>query len=79
MAMISSVQRRAAFAGKNTRAVSVRSRSTRAVQVSAIRGQYPDPEFCRAVLEAFPEQGIANVEEARVGCVWLGAGATFRA
>ncbi|KIY91753.1 hypothetical protein MNEG_16210 [Monoraphidium neglectum] len=28
--------------------------------------QWPDPTFTAAVLEAFPEQGLANVEEARV-------------
>lgn len=28
--------------------------------------QWPEPEFTAAVLEAFPDQGLANVEEARV-------------
>lgn len=28
--------------------------------------QYPDPEFCAETLAAFPDKGVANVEEARV-------------
>jgi hypothetical protein len=27
---------------------------------------YPDPDFIQMTKEAFPEKGIANVEEARV-------------
>ena len=32
------------------------------------RNMYPNPDFVKETLEAFPEQGVANVEEARV---WL--------
>ncbi len=32
----------------------------------AFERAWPDPEFIQEVEEAFPEQGIANVEEARV-------------
>ena len=28
---------------------------------------YPDPDFIQMTKEAFPDKGIANVEEARVG------------
>ena len=28
--------------------------------------EWPEPEFVKEVEEAFPDQGIANVEEARV-------------
>jgi hypothetical protein len=33
--------------------------------VSAFLREYPNPEFIAATLEAFPDKGIANVEEAR--------------
>ena len=32
----------------------------------AYHREWPEPEFIKEVEEAFPEQGIANVEEARV-------------
>lgn len=33
----------------------------------AFEREWPNPEFIKEVEEAFPDQGIANVEEARVG------------
>ena len=33
---------------------------------AADRQMYPNPDFVKETLEAFPEQGVANVEEARV-------------
>ena len=32
----------------------------------AFEREWPDPQFVAEVEEAFPDQGIANVEEARV-------------
>ena len=37
----------------------------------AFEREWPQPEFVREVEEAFPDQGIANVEEARVGSLTL--------
>lgn len=37
-----------------------------AVAARAYLAEYPDPEFIEATKEAFPDKGIANVEEARV-------------
>jgi hypothetical protein len=31
--------------------------------------EWPDPEFIAVTLENFPEKGVADVEEARVGCI----------
>lgn len=36
-------------------------------RVMAYEREWPDREFISEVEEAFPDQGIANVEEARVG------------
>lgn len=36
---------------------------------AATRHMYPNPDFVKETLEAFPEQGVANVEEARVRVV----------
>ena len=30
------------------------------------RYMYPHPDFIKETIEAFPDQGVANVEEARV-------------
>jgi len=35
-------------------------------RVMAFEREWPDPQFVAEVKEAFPDQGIANVEEARV-------------
>lgn len=35
-------------------------------RVMAFEREWPNPEFIEEVEESFPEQGIANVEEARV-------------
>ena len=35
-------------------------------QVSAFVREWPDQEFIKETLEAFPEKAVANVEEARV-------------
>mmetsp|Transcript_14762 Transcript_14762/g.36827 ORF Transcript_14762/g.36827 Transcript_14762/m.36827 type:complete len:226 (-) Transcript_14762:486-1163(-) len=66
--MAMGMKSRVAFAGRNVRAAPVarpvRARSS--VAVKAMIKQWPDPEFTKQVLAAFPDQGIANVEEARV-------------
>lgn len=41
--------------------------TARQVAVFAKVNQWPDPEFIKETLEAFPDKGIATVEEARVG------------
>lgn len=53
----------------NSRIVSAQRRmSVRVSRVAtkAYLREYPEPEFIAEVKEAFPEQPIANVEEARV-------------
>lgn len=40
-------------------------------RVMAYEREWPDREFISEVEEAFPDQGIANVEEARVGLLTL--------
>lgn len=37
----------------------------------AFEREWPEPEFIQEVEEAFPDQGIASVEEARVGLLTL--------
>ena len=37
----------------------------------AFEREWPEPAFIGEVEEAFPDQGIANVEEARVGLLIL--------
>ena len=41
----------------------------------AFQREWPDPEFVKEVEEAFPDQGIANVEEARVSVAFDSADA----
>lgn len=50
----------------SARAVCVRAWDDDEGQALAPLNQWPDPDYCARVLEAFPEQGLANVEEARV-------------
>ena len=40
-------------------------------RVMAFEREWPEPEFIKEVEESFPEQGIANVEEARVGAAHI--------
>ena len=42
-------------------------------RVCAYDRRWPDPDFIKEVEEAFPDKGVANVEEARVSlcCSWL--------
>lgn len=63
---------RSAFAARSVTCKPTATNRARVVSVKAIKGQWPDPEFTQAVLAAFPEQGIANVEEARVRTAVVG-------
>lgn len=60
---------RTAFSGKvvpcrRIAAAPVRQRS---VTVQAMVREWPDKEFIAETLSIFPDEGVANVEQARVG------------
>lgn len=42
------------------------SAASSGIVASAATKQYPDPEFCKSLLAAFPAQGTCSAEEARV-------------
>jgi hypothetical protein len=48
------------------RKLAVRVSRSQVMTSKAYLREYPDPEFIEEVKENFPEQPIANVEEARV-------------
>ena len=57
------------FHGGCTRLVAARPQRRRDVYVTrtqAFQAQWPDPDFINETKEAFPEKGVATVEEARV-------------
>ncbi len=38
-----------------------------ALRAQAFQSEWPDPDFIKETKEAFPDKGVATVEEARVG------------
>ena len=61
---------RGAFFGgcQRLRAARPQQRRRTALSAQAFQAEWPDPEFIKETKAAFPEKGVATVEEARVRC-----------
>lgn len=61
---------RGAFFGgcQRLRAARPQQRRQTALSAQAFQAEWPDPDFIKETKEAFPEKGVATVEEARVRC-----------
>jgi hypothetical protein len=60
---------RGAFFGGSAQLAAARPQRCRraALRAQAFQSEWPDPDFIKETKEAFPEKGVASVEEARVG------------